>query len=113
MSVHSPSIDPTRLRRVLGSFATGVTVVTTRSAAGRPVGLTANSFSSVSLSPPLVLWSLRRDSSAMDAFTSARHWPERRPDRAGRFTVRSYLRAETSDKYAGRERPAASHYAGP
>ena len=56
MTALSSSIDSNRLRRVLGSFATGVTIVTTRSAGGRPVGLTANSFSSVSLSPPLVLW---------------------------------------------------------
>lgn len=74
VSALSASIDSIRLRRVLGSFATGVTVVTTRSADGRPVGLTANSFSSVSLLPPLVLWSLRCDSSAMDAFLTARHW---------------------------------------
>ncbi|MBV5291995.1 MAG: flavin reductase family protein [Curvibacter lanceolatus] len=74
MTALSSSIDSNRLRRVLGSFATGVTIVTTRSAGGRPVGLTANSFSSVSLSPPLVLWSLRRDSSAMESFVTARHW---------------------------------------
>ena len=51
------------LRAALGQFATGVAVVTTRSLDGRSVGLTINSFSSVSLEPPLVLWSLARRSS--------------------------------------------------
>lgn len=53
----SQTFDARELRRVLGAFTTGVTVITTLDAEGRPVGLTANSFSSVSLDPPLVLWS--------------------------------------------------------
>ena len=48
-------IDPALLRRALGAFVTGVTVVTTRTAGGDPVGITVNSFNTVSLSPPLVL----------------------------------------------------------
>lgn len=51
------AIDARELRRVLSTFVTGVTVVTTRDARGRPHGVTVNSFSSVSLDPPLVLWS--------------------------------------------------------
>ena len=50
-------IDVKEFRRVLGSFVTGVTVITTIDEQGKPHGLTANSFSSVSLDPPLVLWS--------------------------------------------------------
>src|SRR5258708_37730111 len=49
--------DSRDLRRVLGTFVTGVTVVTTTDDEGRYHGVTANSFSSVSLDPPLVLWS--------------------------------------------------------
>jgi len=49
------SIDSTSFRRALGQFATGVTVVTTRDAAGHPLGLTVSAFCSVSLHPPLVL----------------------------------------------------------
>lgn len=49
--------DARELRHVLGTFVTGVTVVTTLDESGRPVGITANSFSSVSLDPPLILWS--------------------------------------------------------
>jgi 3-hydroxy-9,10-secoandrosta-1,3,5(10)-triene-9,17-dione monooxygenase reductase component len=67
-------IDSPSLRRVLGSFATGVTVITTRDTQGRCVGLTANSFNTVSLDPPLVLWSLRRQAGSMAAFRDARHW---------------------------------------
>jgi flavin reductase (DIM6/NTAB) family NADH-FMN oxidoreductase RutF len=64
--------DPRELRRAMGRFATGVTVVTTRTPSGRLEGLTANSFSSVSLDPPLVLWSLRQEARSMPAFMAAK-----------------------------------------
>lgn len=64
-------IDPALLRRLLGCFPTGVAVITTRGADGRPAGLTCNSFSSVSLEPPLVLFSLRKASSLVDTFSQA------------------------------------------
>lgn len=66
--------DPRALRTALGRFATGVTIVTCLDAAGEPVGLTANSFSALSLDPPLVLWSLRRSSLSLDAFDGASHF---------------------------------------
>lgn len=66
--------DPKSFRNALGSFATGVTIITTRTAAGEPIGLTANSFNSVSLDPPLVLWSQAVASSRSAAFTSAKHY---------------------------------------
>ena len=68
--------DPLALRRAFGSFGTGVTVVSTLGAGGRLVGVTANSFSSVSLDPPLVLWSLNQRSPSLAAF-----------DGCGRFVV--------------------------
>jgi 3-hydroxy-9,10-secoandrosta-1,3,5(10)-triene-9,17-dione monooxygenase reductase component len=55
-------------RDALGAFATGVTIVTTRAASGQDVGLTANSFNSVSLDPPMVLWSLSKSSKSLSAF---------------------------------------------
>ena len=55
-------------------FATGVTVVTARDANGQLVGLTANSFNSVSLDPPLVLWSLSRRSAALAVFRAGTHY---------------------------------------
>jgi len=64
----------TRLRTAFGAFATGVTVVTTRDGAGRPVGMTVNSFSAVSLSPPLVLWCVQRDVPPGEVFATAEHY---------------------------------------
>ena len=70
----APSFSSEEFRAALGSFATGVTVVTALDASGQPVGLTANSFNSVSLSPPLVLWSLSRRAGSMPAFSSGSHY---------------------------------------
>lgn len=61
-------LDPASLRHALGCFATGIVVVTTLDGDGRPVGLTVNSFNSVSMSPPLVLWSLSLGSPSLAAF---------------------------------------------
>lgn len=61
------------LRDALGHFATGVTVVTTMASDG-PLGMTANSFASVSLDPPLVLWSPARKSRRFPAFERAAHF---------------------------------------
>jgi flavin reductase (DIM6/NTAB) family NADH-FMN oxidoreductase RutF len=62
------------LRTALGGFATGVTIVTCVDSAGHRVGLTANSFTALSLEPPLVLWSLRRASPSLPAFASGVHF---------------------------------------
>ncbi|WP_316015780.1 flavin reductase family protein [Roseobacter sp. HKCCA0434] len=62
--------SPRDLRDACGAFATGVTVVTCRTDAG-PVGITANSFSSLSLDPPLVMWAPARRSARFEAFTTA------------------------------------------
>ena len=74
---HEPApidVSPTALRAALGRYATGVTIVTCLDAEGARVGLTANSFSALSLEPPLVLWSLRRSSPSVAAFHTARHF---------------------------------------
>ncbi|MFF7705915.1 flavin reductase [Pseudomonas sp. NPDC007930] len=72
--VSAASGDPRALRNLLGQFATGVTVITTVGAAGRKVGMTANSFSSVSLDPPLILWSLARTAPSLADFLGASHF---------------------------------------
>lgn len=69
-----PNFDGRALRDAFGSFATGVTIVTTAGPGGVDIGLTANSFSSVSLDPPMVLWSLARTSLNMDAFRNSGHF---------------------------------------
>lgn len=62
------------LRRSLGQFATGVTVVTCCGSDGSPRGITANSFSSVSLDPPLVLWNIAKVSNSLAAYLDAKHF---------------------------------------
>jgi flavin reductase (DIM6/NTAB) family NADH-FMN oxidoreductase RutF len=68
------TIDIREFRKALGSFATGITVVTTGSPAVGMIGITANSFNSVSLDPPLVLFSLDRRAYSLPAFHSAGHF---------------------------------------
>jgi 3-hydroxy-9,10-secoandrosta-1,3,5(10)-triene-9,17-dione monooxygenase reductase component len=62
------ALDPRALRTALGAFATGVTIVCTQDAEGQDVGITANSFNSVSLDPPMVLWSLSRKAMSLPSF---------------------------------------------
>lgn len=69
-----PSFSTQQFRSALGMFATGVTIVTARRPDGTLVGLTANSFNSVSLDPPLVLWSLAGQAGSMPAFSSGSHY---------------------------------------
>lgn len=61
-------------RKALGSFPTGVTIVTTCGPDGERIGVTCNSFNSVSLDPPLVLWSLAKKAFSRPAFEAAQHW---------------------------------------
>ena len=67
-------IDPLDLRRAFGRFATGVTVVTAVLPDGRKLGLTANSFASVSLDPPLVSWNYRLASPHLQALMACEHF---------------------------------------
>ena len=66
--------DPKQFRNALGMFATGVTIVTARAEDGTPVGITANSFNSVSLSPPMVLWSLSKNARSLPFFSASALW---------------------------------------
>lgn len=85
------NFDGRELRNALGRFATGVCVVTTLDERGQALGMTANSFSSVSLDPPLVLWNLQNGSEVYDAFA--------RPS-AFAINVLSDQQAELSSQYA-------------
>jgi flavin reductase (DIM6/NTAB) family NADH-FMN oxidoreductase RutF len=69
-----PNFNSATFRRALGEFATGVTIITTRSASGQLVGITASSFNSVSLNPPLVLWSLAKRATSMAVFQVNTHY---------------------------------------
>jgi flavin reductase (DIM6/NTAB) family NADH-FMN oxidoreductase RutF len=70
----SPQCDERHFRNALSQFATGVTVITTRLTDGSFLGLTASSFNSVSLNPPLVLWSLAQGASSLPVFTGNSHY---------------------------------------
>lgn len=69
-----PQVDPKGLRRALGCFPTGVCLVTAPGPGGRPVGMTINSFTSVSLEPPMVLWALARTASSAPVFREAEYF---------------------------------------
>ena len=90
------------LRDALGAFATGVTIVTTRDAEGNDVGLTANSFNSVSLDPPMVLWSLALSSRSLPAFRQAEEFAVHilSADQEG---LSSRFASRGIDKFAGLE----------
>jgi len=68
MTGNRPDFDSALLRETLGCYPTGVVVAATRGEADAPVGLTINSFSSVSLNPPLILWSIALDAPSLSAF---------------------------------------------
>ena len=70
----APAFSALEFRAALGMFATGVTIVSARTAAGELVGLTANSFNSLSLEPPLVMWNLNQRSSSLEVFRAGSHY---------------------------------------
>lgn len=71
----SSGLDPRRLRNALGSFATGITIITANDLnPDNYVGITANSFSSISLNPPLILWSLDKKARSLSAYQSSEYF---------------------------------------
>jgi flavin reductase (DIM6/NTAB) family NADH-FMN oxidoreductase RutF len=92
--VHDTAADgfnPRELRNALGSFATGVTIITTRSRTGVLTGMTANSFTSVSLDPPLVLWSSSLYANSLPAFQESSHFV---------VNILAYDQIELSNRFA-------------
>lgn len=94
------AFDARQFRDALAQFATGVTIICARTGAGRYVGLTANSFNSVSLDPPLILWSLSLGSDSLPAF-----------EEADRYSV-NVLAADQSHLARRFSRPHADRFAG-
>lgn len=103
MSANGPGVgatlDSRELRNVLGRYATGVTIITCLDTQGERIGLTVNSFASLSLAPPLVLWSLRQVSPSLVAFRQARTFAvnvlaESQVELSRRFA------SQTDDKFA-------------
>jgi flavin reductase (DIM6/NTAB) family NADH-FMN oxidoreductase RutF len=94
------SWDRPFLRRALGRFATGVTVITTRDDEGRSIGLTANSFNSLSLDPALVLWSLGATQGSSAVFRSASHFAINILS-AGQIELSQRFSSPVEDRFAG------------
>jgi len=97
---HPPGFSTAEFRTALGMFATGVTIVTARTEQGALVGLTANSFNSVSLSPPLVLWSLAQSAASMSAFRTGSHYAINILSAEQQELARQFA-AKGVDRYAG------------
>ena len=98
--IDSGSLDSLSFRSALGCFATGITIVTALTPSGEPLGLTANSFNSVSLDPPLVLFSLNRAAYSLGSFQEGGHFAvnvlrENQRDLSARFATTSI------DKWSG------------
>lgn len=101
---HAPALDESTLpardpvgrdfRNALGSFATGITVLTALAPDGEPIGVTISSFNSVSLNPPLILWSLSCDSPRLEAFRGTTHYA---------VNVLAADQQVVSDAFAGRD----------
>lgn len=71
---HAQDADKRQLRTLLGQFATGVTVITTKTENNNKVGMTANSFTSVSLEPPLILWNIAKTATHLEDFRQCKHF---------------------------------------
>lgn len=85
------SLDPREFRNALGSFTTGVCVITATPEGGEPMGMTVNSFASVSLDPALVLWSIQNDSECFPVFENIEKYG---------INILSAEQMDTSNQYA-------------
>src|SRR5436309_8297516 len=96
------TIDPRDFRNALGTFATGVTIVTAITGDGKPYGVTCNSFASVSLNPPLVLWSLGMFSQGLTVFQNASHFAVNVLGESQQALASKFAKS-SEDKFAGVE----------
>ena len=103
LAVAEPVADaaPRQLRFTLGAYPTGVTIVTAHALDGRPVGLTVNSFASLSLEPPLLLWSLATRSPNLRAFRTASHFAINVLACGQAELARRFATPTVADKFAG------------
>lgn len=100
MSTENSNFTPPALRQAFGSFATGITVITALDASGKPTGITVNSFASVSLDPPLVLWCIDLGTPSFATFRDCTHYA---------INVLSADQEDISNRFAN---PSADKFAG-
>jgi flavin reductase (DIM6/NTAB) family NADH-FMN oxidoreductase RutF len=94
------AFDQRDFRNALGRFATGIAVITTQGPDGKPVGLTANSFSAVSLEPPLILWCLGKSAASLPAFRDCGHFAVNILE-VGQRALSHRFATPAKDKFAG------------
>lgn len=99
-NTNNAAFDTHAFRHALGNFATGITVITAQGADGRKVGITANSFNSVSLTPPLILWSLNKKANSSPVFLEASHFAVNVLS-AEQIAVSNHFARPQDDKFAG------------
>lgn len=98
--VKQTEFDPKAFRRALGNFATGVTIITTRAEDGTPVGVTASSFNSLSMDPPLILWSSMKDTPSCKVFETAAHFAVNILA-SDQMEMSNHFARQQKDKFAG------------
>lgn len=94
--------DPIAFRRALGNFATGVTIITTRALDGTNIGVTASSFTSLSMNPPLILWSSIKETPSCKVFESASHFAVNILA-SNQVEMSNHFARQQEDKFAGIE----------
>lgn len=97
-----PEIEPRAFRRALGNFATGVTIITAIDPDGNRAGVTANSFSSLSMDPPLILWSYKKDAKSAPVFEAAQHFAVNILA-SDQIDMSNHFARQQEDKFAGIE----------
>lgn len=105
----TPHFDSLHFRTALGRFPTGVTIVTACNPEGLPLGLTVSSFNSVSLDPPLVLWSLALSSSALSIFRTTSRYAIHVLEAGQAGLARLFARRDATDRFAHVEWHRSSH----
>jgi flavin reductase (DIM6/NTAB) family NADH-FMN oxidoreductase RutF len=100
LSPSATEADRRALRRALGCFPTGVAIVTAESRAGAPVGVTISSFNSVSMTPPLVLWSMGLDAGSLPEFRASPHFAINVLS-AGQADLPARFSSPVADRFAG------------
>jgi len=95
-------VDPKAFRRALGNFATGVTIITTRAPDGKGAGVTASSFNSLSMDPPLILWSCIKETPSCKIFETATHFAVNILA-SDQMEMSNHFARQQDDKFAGIE----------
>ncbi|MDA8586335.1 flavin reductase [Rhodobacteraceae bacterium] len=98
--VRNSDFDPKAFRRALGNFATGVTIITAEGVGGEKVGVTASSFNSLSMDPPLILWSCIKDARSCEIFESASHFAVNILA-SDQMDMSNHFAQQQEDKFAG------------